>query len=88
MYIDACHKYESVFEDISIWLPKIKYTGWIGGHDFANSWPGVRQAVLDVLGTPHHLFIDSSWVIENPNRKNNPLIRPPHPIEITDIISS
>ena len=86
VYIDACHQYENVVEDINIWLPKVKHIGWLGGHDFSNGWPRVKQAVLDTLGTPHHLFADGSWIIEN-----SLLIKPshlsleaPHLIEITD----
>jgi len=65
VYIDACHKYKSMWQDITIWLPKVKQkTGWFAGHDFCNKWHEVRQAILEALGEPHHRFIDSSWAFE------------------------
>ena len=34
VYIDANHTYESVFEDINLWYPKVKIGGIVAGHDF------------------------------------------------------
>jgi len=34
VYIDAIHTYEAVLEDIKTWLPKIKSSGIISGHDW------------------------------------------------------
>lgn len=68
VYIDACHKYECVKEDIQHWLP---LTGKvISGHDyyldlnFIKVHPhikGVRLAVDEMLGTPDTVFNDGSW---------------------------
>lgn len=33
-YIDANHVYDAVLEDLTIWAPKVKSGGWIGGHDY------------------------------------------------------
>jgi predicted O-methyltransferase YrrM len=33
-YIDADHRYSSVSNDLSVWFPKVKSGGLIGGHDF------------------------------------------------------
>ena len=33
-YIDADHSYDSVKNDLDIWLPKIKINGIICGHDY------------------------------------------------------
>ncbi len=33
VYIDACHLYECVKEDLNDWLPKLKLKGLICGHD-------------------------------------------------------
>lgn len=67
VYIDGCHKYESVVEDINAWKPKIKEGGYISGHDFerfrSSSVP-VKQAVLDTLGEPNKVFLDGSWVFK------------------------
>jgi len=44
VFIDACHSYECVKEDIIAWLPKVKIGGYISGHDY--SWgDGVKRAV-------------------------------------------
>lgn len=68
VYIDACHKYECVKQDIEFWLPITKKV--ISGHDYYDSEEflkyhphvaGVKRAILDSLGTPDKLFIDGSW---------------------------
>jgi hypothetical protein len=58
VYIDGCHTYQCVTNDIQLWLPKV--TKWIGGHDYPKL--GVKRAVLK-LGNPE-LFEDGSWLIE------------------------
>jgi hypothetical protein len=64
VYIDALHDYESVKEDIAIWLPKVKDTGYIGGHDYANpQLPDVKKAVDEVLGIPQIIDTEFSWLI-------------------------
>ena len=45
IYIDANHSYESVKKDIESWLPKLKMSGIIAGHDYDDHWPGVVKAV-------------------------------------------
>ena len=62
VYIDADHGYEAVCVDIKAWLPKIKKTGIISGHDYTSRWGGVRKAVLDLLGKPDKVFPDTTWV--------------------------
>lgn len=47
VFIDADHSESGVRSDIAAWLPKIKPTGWIMGHDI--SWDGVRSAVGDLV---------------------------------------
>ena len=47
VFIDADHSEEGCRRDIKAWLPKIKPTGYIAGHDI--NWPGVRTAVDDLL---------------------------------------
>ena len=46
IYIDACHIYESVKADLEMFLPKLKDTGLMCGHDYINvrKW-GVIEAV-------------------------------------------
>lgn len=52
IFIDADHSEVGCRADIEAWLPKIKPTGWITGHDI--NWPGVRAAVDDLC--PNYLI--------------------------------
>jgi predicted O-methyltransferase YrrM len=46
VYIDARHDYEPVKEDITLWWPKVKVGGIIGGHDYTRI-PFVERAVKE-----------------------------------------
>jgi len=68
VYIDACHKYECVKNDILHWEPLTKSV--ISGHDyylsesFVQNHPhiaGVKKAVDEFLGEPDKIFNDGSW---------------------------
>lgn len=69
VYIDACHKYECVKNDIIHWSPFVKKI--ISGHDynteeFIKIHPhikGVKIAIEEMLGIPNHKYNDGSWVI-------------------------
>ena len=43
VYIDADHTYESVTQDITLWLPKCSKV--ISGHDYSGGWQPVVDAV-------------------------------------------
>ena len=45
VYIDANHKYNYIYQDIELWLPKVKVGGVIGGHDVCISdvWRAVKD---------------------------------------------
>lgn len=45
VYIDACHRYRFAFQDISLWTPKVKTGGLVGGHDWTTM--PVKEAVED-----------------------------------------
>lgn len=45
VYLDACHTYECVIEDLNKWFPKVKKGGVIAGHDYKNRAYGVYPAV-------------------------------------------
>lgn len=47
VFIDADHSEKGVREDITAWLPKVKPTGLICGHDI--NWKSVKAAVDDLL---------------------------------------
>jgi hypothetical protein len=68
VYIDACHKYECVINDIKHWKPLTKNI--LSGHDyylnleFIKKHPhieGVKRAVDEILGHPNMVFGDGSW---------------------------
>lgn len=68
VYIDACHKYECVKNDIIHWSPLTKKV--ISGHDycldenFLRLHPhikGVKTAINEILGEPDNIFGDMSW---------------------------
>lgn len=65
IYIDGCHTYEAVKQDIKLYLPKLKADGVLAGHDF--NLPGVNQAVIELCsyngGIATTNFEDSSWSI-------------------------
>jgi hypothetical protein len=64
VYIDADHEYESVRADILLWRERVKPGGFIGGHDFSRSFPGVMRAVIELLGLPKLLYRDTSWLFQ------------------------
>lgn len=47
VFIDAGHGYKSVMRDMEAWIPKLKSTGWIIGHDI--NFPAVHEAVSEKL---------------------------------------
>lgn len=49
VFLDADHSYEAVKSDIEAWLPKIKDSGFIAGHDI--DFPGVWKAVREKFDT-------------------------------------
>lgn len=68
VYIDACHKYECVKEDIKHWLPLTKKI--ISGHDYClddeflkkhQHISGVKIAINEMIGEPDNVFGDMSW---------------------------
>jgi predicted O-methyltransferase YrrM len=61
VYIDGCHLYEAVKQDLELWIPKIKTSGHIGGHDYVGGWPGVVRAVNEKF-TPK-VFGDGNWLV-------------------------
>lgn len=60
VFIDATHTYEAVKEDITAWLPKIKYDGILAGHDYVERWFGVVTAVDELL--PNRIVLDNCWI--------------------------
>lgn len=44
VFLDSSHEYEHIITELSLWVPKIKRTGVIAGHDYHAS-PGVHHGV-------------------------------------------
>lgn len=47
LYIDGCHSYFQVRNDINNYFPLIKKGGVIGGHDFYGEYKGLITAVIE-----------------------------------------
>jgi hypothetical protein len=63
VYIDGCHTYEAVKQDLLTWMPRARLA--IGGHDFGSGLDrlkGVERAVVEIVGKPDMTFQDTSWV--------------------------
>lgn len=70
VYIDAGHSYLEVFEDLTLWKPKVKNGGLIGGHDFHNlEGYGVTNAIFEYFNIDANklddikVYEDSSWIM-------------------------
>lgn len=48
VFIDAGHDYASVAKDLIAWLPKVKKTGILSGHDYQHD--PIRNALRDIIG--------------------------------------
>lgn len=63
VYIDMEHTYESTKNDIEMWLKKVKYGGYLAGHDYCSSWRGVIKAVDELLGKNNISIMNTnSWI--------------------------
>jgi predicted O-methyltransferase YrrM len=61
VYIDTDHSSEQVEREIDAWLPKIKNSGFIAGHDF--NMPTVFNVVTQHFEpTLIEIFNDTSWI--------------------------
>jgi hypothetical protein len=63
--LDASHEYEDVKKDILAWLPKVQSGGILSGDDYHHTWPGVMQAVQELL--PDVQIVDGvTWAYQKP----------------------
>lgn len=58
-FLDGAHDYESIKSDIHDWTPKLKPSGILAGHDYSDSWPGVKRAVKQYI--PNALIERNVW---------------------------
>lgn len=49
IFIDAAHDFANITSDIRDSLPLLEPGGMLSGHDFHEAWPGVIQAVNDLV---------------------------------------
>ena len=49
IYIDAAHEYESVKQDLSLYMKLLNENGMIFGDDYSINWPGVVKAVDELI---------------------------------------
>lgn len=66
VYLDANHKYENVYEDISLWIHKVKNNGFLCGHDYIDgNLPqgnfGVKSAVKDFFKRDPDFITIEPW---------------------------
>lgn len=67
VFIDGDHSYEAVKEDIAAWLNRVRPGGYIGGHDWGERFPGVRQAVRGAFDVADiELGDDKTWFVKLP----------------------
>eukprot|EP00392_Amoebophrya_sp_AT5.2_P009495 g9523.t1 len=61
VFIDGCHFYSCVEEDLRLWIPKVMPGGLVLGHDFSPQWPGVVRAVWE--NRPNQrVFLAMDWM--------------------------
>lgn len=70
VFIDANHTYDSVKEDINLWLPKVKEGGILCGHDFRIKHFGTILAVYERF-FPIEIEHDNFWWIRKGGNIHN-----------------
>lgn len=65
VFIDACHTYECVKEDIRNWLPKVKRGGYLAGHDYPWSKDDSVKRAVDESVSPIEVT-EGCWVYKIP----------------------
>jgi predicted O-methyltransferase YrrM len=63
VFLDGDHSYEAVKAEIPAWLSKIRPGGILAGHDFGAEHEGVKQAVIELLGSKFSLM-GQCWVVQ------------------------
>jgi len=65
VFVDGDHSYNGVKKDIEMWLPKVKPSGWIGGHDYDHPrLPGVKKAVDEMFPGGVELDVNRTWFVK------------------------
>lgn len=63
VFVDGCHLYECVAQDLEAWVPKLRpgSGALLAGHDFSPQWPGVVRAVHERRGGGQRVFLGQDW---------------------------
>lgn len=71
LFIDGCHTYPYVKDELIAWLPKMKENSIISGHDYSSS-DGIREAVKEVFMDREIKFTENkdSYYVEMGNGLN------------------
>lgn len=65
IFIDANHTYESVKQDVEMWYPRVKGGGVFACHNYGHGdFPGVKQAVDEVLGPMPNVVVTLGWRVK------------------------
>lgn len=68
-YIDACHSYEAVKQDLTAWYPKVKNGGVLAGHDYDSKiYPGLARAVDEFIERPGFKLYQEEldwWIVKD-----------------------
>lgn len=59
IFLDADHRYEAIRADIEAFTPLLVRGGLLCGHDYSERWPGVVQAVDELV--PQREVYSSIW---------------------------
>jgi predicted O-methyltransferase YrrM len=66
-FVDADHQYEAVVRDLHLVIPLVRPAGVIACHDYSSVWPGVVQAVDELVAHPEYALlrvVDSLAVVQ------------------------
>jgi len=64
VFVDGCHFYDCVQQDLELWLPKMRrgVETLVAGHDFSPQWPGVVRAVHEQRAGGREVFLSTDWM--------------------------
>lgn len=65
VFIDACHHYDCITEDIAAWYPKVKSGGIFAGHDY-HFVDSIKRAVDETFGEANIESTELCWVYNKP----------------------
>lgn len=65
IFIDAGHDYQNALADIRAWWPLVREGGYLCGHDYQHTFPGVMRAVADAFPLLRVAVCpDSVWIVQ------------------------